>query len=583
MRTSRLVPSAILLTAAILAAPVRATTVVVPDDYATIQAAIDAGADSVLVRDGTYAEHPTLPRSMALLTAPPIPQTGQPPFPKVAGLTVSCPSLAGPVLVRDFHFTGAVVLADGHLEDWPVEFTACRMDSGLTDLRTAVYDGRVHVRGCLVFGGVTLGPSGLRYVDVSENSIIGGGLAVDVDEAGSIRGNYIEGPAAAGIRIVSSDADILPISDNVITGTTDGVVIDARQRSQYGDYHDNVVRDCSGSAFRAFTSASMKGFPKLRHNTVRDCGGHGFELVNVYALIDSNDIENVGLDGVRSMSPGQSVVGNRIHHAAGSGIRLGDYSNEVSGNQVLDAGGDGIVLGFTQTWGHNVVGRCGGVGIRVTTTSDAAVQEVAHNTAYLNQGAGFDVQGPAPQVGIHHNIAYGNHGAGLNWSGTGTLVLGCDDWRENIGGATVGVTPGATDVSLDPAFCGLSQDSVSLALNSPLLAAPQCGQIGALGAGCGPAADVGSDVGAVVASLAAWPQPAAGAVHFAWSELGGPGMLELYDIAGRRRWSADIRPGERGLDWSGQDAAGRPLAPGVYLARLMGGGIELRTRIVRVR
>ena len=322
MRTSRLVPSAILLTAAILAAPVRATTVVVPDDYATIQAAIDAGADSVLVRDGTYAEHPTLPRSMALLTAPPIPQTGQPPFPKVAGLTVSCPSLAGPVLVRDFHFTGAVVLADG---------------------RTAVYDGRVHVRGCLVFGGGTLGPSGLRYVDVSENSIIGGGLAVDVDEAGSIRGNYIEGPAAAGIRIVSSDADILPISDNVITGTTDGVVIDARQRSQYGDYHDNVVRDCSGSAFRAFTSASMKGFPKLRHNTVRDCGGHGFELVNVYALIDSNDIENVGLDGVRSMSPGQSVVGNRIHHAAGSGIRLGDYSNEVSGNQVLDAGGDGIV------------------------------------------------------------------------------------------------------------------------------------------------------------------------------------------------------------------------------------------------
>ena len=582
MFTGKAVPSAILVFAVILATPARATTAAVPDDYATIQGAIDAGVDSVLVRDGTYDERPTIPRSVALLTAPPLPQSGQPPFPKVAGLTVSCLSLAGPVLVRDFHFAGAVMLSGGHLNDWPVEFAACRMDSGLTDLRAAVYDGRVHVRGCLVFGEVSLGPGGLRYVDFSGNTIIGGGLTVDVDETGSIRGNYIQGPAPAGIKLVTSTADIMPISDNVICGTTDGVVIDAGQRWLYGDCHDNTVRDCPGSAFRAFASSIMKGLPKYRHNTVRDCGGHGFELVNVYAVIDSNDIESVGLDGIRAMSPGQNVVGNRILHAAGSGIRLGDYANEVSGNQVIDAGGDGVVLGPAQTWGNNVVGRCGGAGIRVTTEGGSLVPEVAHNTVYLNQGAGFDVQGSAPEVNVHHNIAYGNQGAGLNWSGTGTPVLGCNDWRENVGGATAGVTPGVTDLSVEPAFCDLSQDSLSLALNSLLLAAPQCGQIGALGAGCAPAADVGRGVGAIAASLAAWPQPAAGAVHFAWSGLDGPGVLELFDVAGRRCWSADIRPGERGLDWSGQDATAGPLAPGVYLARLMGGGIEVRTRVVRV-
>jgi len=582
MRAAKVVLPVVLLCAVIHAAPARATSAVVPDEYPSIQAAIDAGVDSVLVRDGTYAEHPVIPRSLALLTEPPEPRWGQPPFPKVAGLTVSCPSLAGPVLVRDFHFTGAVTLGSGLLNDWPVEFSACRMDSGLTDLHAAYYDGVVNVRGCLVFGGIWLGPLGLRYVDVSGNSIIGGGLRVDVDEMGAIRGNYIQGPAAAGIWIVSSNADVLPVSDNVVAGTTDGIVLDSRQRTPYGDYHDNTVRDCPGSAFRALHDAGMSGSPKFRHNTVRHCGGHGIELTGVYAAIDSNDIEDVGMDGIHAVTMGQSVVGNRVVHVGGNGIWLGDFAIEVSGNRVIDAGADGLALAGAQPFGYNVAGRCAGAGIRITT-QDFSTQDIAHNTVYLNQGAGLDVGGAQPQVQIHHNIAYGNQGAGLAWSGTGTAVPGCNDWEGNGGGATAGVAPGLTDVSLEPAFCDLPYDSVSLALNSPLLDAPGCGQIGALGAGCGPAADVGHRATPVAAGLTALPQPSAGPVRFAWSGIDGPGVLELYDPSGRRRWSADIRPGERGLDWSGLDAASRPLAPGVYFARLVGAGVEVRAKVVRVR
>ena len=40
--------------------PVLASTVVVPDDFSTVQSAIDSGADSVQIREGAYAERPVV-------------------------------------------------------------------------------------------------------------------------------------------------------------------------------------------------------------------------------------------------------------------------------------------------------------------------------------------------------------------------------------------------------------------------------------------------------------------------------------------------------------------------------------------
>src|SRR5438876_12240037 len=46
--------------------PARASTVVVPDDSSTVQLGIDSGADTILVREGTYDETPRLERDLVL-------------------------------------------------------------------------------------------------------------------------------------------------------------------------------------------------------------------------------------------------------------------------------------------------------------------------------------------------------------------------------------------------------------------------------------------------------------------------------------------------------------------------------------
>src|SRR5437016_4102285 len=66
------------------AAPAAAVTVIVPDDWPTIQQAIDSGADTVLVRDGNYAEVPQAYRGVTLLGL------GDR-HPRLAGLAISNP------------------------------------------------------------------------------------------------------------------------------------------------------------------------------------------------------------------------------------------------------------------------------------------------------------------------------------------------------------------------------------------------------------------------------------------------------------------------------------------------------------
>lgn len=64
------------------------------------------------------------------------------------------------------------------------------------------------------------------------------------------------------------------------------------------------------------------------------------------------------------------------------------------------------------------------------------------------------------------------------------------------------------------------------------------------------------------------PNPAFGAARFAGvSEA--PAALDLFDVGGRRVRSFAIAPGAFALRWDLRDTAGRPVAPGLYLARLV--------------
>ena len=99
---------------------------------------------------------------------------------------------------------------------------------------------------------------------------------------------------------------------------------------------------------------------------------------------------------------------------------------------------------------------------------------------------------------IVRNIVAHNEGLGiLCLSGPPDPTLACNDFWENAAGDYYGCGPGETDISLDPQFCNPSVDDFFLSESSPCVNWPGCGQIGALGVGCGP-------IGVKEESLATW-------------------------------------------------------------------------------
>jgi hypothetical protein len=135
---------------------------------------------------------------------------------------------------------------------------------------------------------------------------------------------------------------------------------------------------------------------------------------------------------------------------------------------------------------RNVVGHCGGDGIRLTSPIEYRTTLLMANTAFRNSGAGlvFVVPVADRQGVLDHNISFENGRYGLEFRGPGTTLLSCNDWFGNVAGAISGAELGATDLSLDPLFCDVAQNDVRLSAGSPLLDAAGCGQIGALGQGC---------------------------------------------------------------------------------------------------
>lgn len=91
----------------------------------------------------------------------------------------------------------------------------------------------------------------------------------------------------------------------------------------------------------------------------------------------------------------------------------------------------------------------------------------------------------------------------------------------------------------------------------------------------------------VALRLAAAPNPSAGAMSFALDlPAAGAAELDVFDLSGRRVTGlgrAQLAAGRHALAWDGRGADGRPVAPGVYLARLRSGERAVTTRFVRMR
>ncbi len=91
----------------------------------------------------------------------------------------------------------------------------------------------------------------------------------------------------------------------------------------------------------------------------------------------------------------------------------------------------------------------------------------------------------------------------------------------------------------------------------------------------------------VALRLAAAPNPSAGAMSFAVElPAAATAELDVFDLSGRRVTSLrrdGLAAGRHALGWDGRGADGRPVAPGVYMARLRAGERAVTARFVRMR
>jgi len=553
------IPTLVLFVA--LTSPAAAVTVVVPDDHPTIQAALDAGADVIQVRDGLVPErikiahHATIERAelniswLGGIWAS---------LPSVRSIEMApdCPSESSPqVRIRGVRFLGKVdITGCAHV----VVFEGCRFDSGFVASGFNSINMIASVRGCTILGNASIGSEWTQFVG---NTVIGAKVSIRAGGSHDIRANYLLGPSDVGLELNLRDSGG-EVAENTIRGTGVGIrMLDAGGAPQ-----------------------------PLRHNEIADCDGNGIDYSHQWsespltATCDTNRIVNCGGAGIaiRTTSGSYwnslSMRGNVILGSGQQGVVLENtIAYPVRGNTILDSSGDGFVTTTAAQFEGNVIGRSGGAGLKILLEPAT----VLGNTLFSNAGAGIHLVSSYSGDSVLRNISAFNGGPGILLEGGDAPVLGCNDWFVNAGGPTVGITPGATDLFLHPIFCDVSAADVHLAANSPLLNAGDCGLIGALGQGCNAITAVEPSSTPSPRGFLAFPVPSRGIVAFSLPPSPSPVELEVFDVAGARRWQSMLPAGTTAAQWDRRESTGRSAAPGVYFARLRRDGAEIaRVRIV---
>jgi parallel beta-helix repeat protein len=407
---------AIALTWAAVAAAASARTVTVPDDFPTIQVAVDSMGtswhpDTILVRAGRYPERLVVSGQHIVVQGIP-PLDGADELPEIEGMQAGGGEASGRYHFIDLHFTGAVTVG---LSDDDFGFAGCRLDAGLS---TAGEASVIWLFKCTSLQDVQI----VAEDGHLDSCTVHGSAVIDAPYQAHVYGNRFENSSGSAVVIRSEN---VTASHNRVRGGDHA--FDVYTETAFA-FEGNDIEGCRGWGVLLESRDSEP--VHVMENRIVDCGGFGLKA---HGVIEARD--------------------NRIIGCQGTGLELvQDYDN-------------GIVEG-------NVVGRCGDTGIRVTNGC-----VVEGNTIFECRGPGIAVSGSAGSV-LRDNIVYNTFG--LSVAGEPPVLTG-NDWFPAFG-----VTPSATDFSVDPRFCDLATDDVRLMSDSPLLDVPGHLRIGALGQGCEP-------------------------------------------------------------------------------------------------
>jgi hypothetical protein len=407
-----------------------ASVATVPDAYPSVQAAIDSGADTVLIHEGNYAEAPLAYRGLVLRG---IGGTR----PQLGGLEISNPYvfLSRRWDVSGIDFTGPITIATFNVDVRFIE---------------------INVTDCTL-------RSGLQHV-----------LQIDSNDIASLSLTrcWLAAPCAAGAATVAMESDTVDVgvtwrvSDDLFVQHCwfrgwQGPALAVEGDDLAGLIADNIMEDCAsgiyGTGFDGMTIAS---------NTIRRMRDVGIALDGRSSVVRGNHVEGCGV-GVLVEQSQVSLMDNVVLHSRGTGVWFGQP------NDLL--------------FERNVVGFAEGPAVAVLVSDHSNLSFIG-NTLFMSLVSGLDLLFSVNnQVLVQNNIAFGNGGWGLKISQPQeSLLLSCNDWFGNGAGPVSGVELSDQDLELDPGFCDVLNGDVGLFSDSPLLSLPRCSQIGARGVRCSP-------------------------------------------------------------------------------------------------
>ena len=198
-------------------------------------------------------------------------------------------------------------------------------------------------------------------------------------------------------------------------------------------------------------------------------------------------------------------VGGALSCYSGSVVNLDDcemYRNTCT----ADGGGiyghsSSIDVSWSVLGGNAASGNGGAVSAYACTLS-IVNSTLGGNSA--GTGSGLMISGATDASVDHTTIADGVTGEAVYCSGA-SIDLTCSDVYGNDGGDYVGCLAGQGGVggnfSSDPMFCDPASDDYRVSAASPCLDAAGCGQVGALGSGCGRTWHVLGDAPTIAAGI----------------------------------------------------------------------------------
>jgi predicted outer membrane repeat protein len=561
----------------VVALPVSATTIYVPDDYPTILDAMVYATygDTVLVRCGVYYEGNIVMKNGVTL----ISETGE-----VGCVLIDAQNTSRVIDCTDCDETTAIIgftIAGGYVtgvNDYGAGIKCLRSSPWLENLRIIV----CQVRSTTGYGGGGLGclDSSPTLTNVEFGGCVlqwstahGGGAMVTLGQSSpTLNGvtfdmNWTTDSWGGALSVEGYGGQIVTLNDVTFTEnsspTTGGALHVGGSTTVVNGavFHDNWAHEGGGVHLATCRPCTMRGVT-FTENTAASGRGGGL-LCETFpdgtaTLSHLTFLDNTATTGGGGMACLNSTMPT-ISYATFA------RNSAVTGGGLEIAGG-AVKLDQATFCANEASGAGGGIYLDGASTIDLDTSIIAFST----DGEGIAQWGFTPQS-ISCTDIYGN--ADGDWVGPFAPLQGVNG-----------------NFSLDPLFCDAAGGDFTLAGDSPCLPPNNtCGVlIGAHDQGCPPTTGVPEATAAVVAVHPATPNPFGDRTALSY-EVASPGVVaaRVFDVSGKLvRTLVDSEHQAAGLKtlvWNGRDDRGCPVASGVYFFRVEIAGESMSRRAVLLR